>query len=288
MTNAPEYRLGKAPVKVDPRTIRLESILSSTLPPPPVSVDNSVKWSNLGILGNDKYGCCVMAGWANLLDLIANYYGGTFTCTSQEVVAQYLALTGGKDTGLVELDFLKWAMKNAWKGQEVLAFASVASHDMTLMAQAISIAGAVFRGVELPTTAQAQVGKLWDFLPGVAGNQPGSWGGHCTIGVGYDQGTQRTKDLTWAIVQPATYAFWQAYQSESYAIITSETPGINRDALEAQLEQIGQYVGPTPNPPAPPPVPVVTIMVDGIGFHFSDGADIQIGSADLKRKLLLP
>ena len=58
--------------------------------------------------GNDRYGCCTKAGQAHLIGFftgIANPPATVFT--DQQVVDDYLRLTGGQDTGLDEVTVLE-------------------------------------------------------------------------------------------------------------------------------------------------------------------------------------
>jgi hypothetical protein len=253
VASPPPYHLGKAPARVDPRTLRLADYLEPGIPTPPSSVDNSQRVGAWQVLGNDQYGDCVMAAHAHNLMLWAAMAGVQFSVTAQEVVQEYMVLTHGYDSGLVVLDTLNFLRKNFWKGKEILGFASVDPRNQTYMQHAISMFGSLYRGVLLPQTAQSQVGGTWDVV-NAPGNAPGSWGGHAIIDVGYDP--TYTKTITWGLIQRATYRFWNAYCDEAYVIIpTEKIPGFDQDAFIRDLQSIGQYVGPAPSPAPPSPVP---------------------------------
>lgn len=251
-----ELKLGKAPARVDPRTLRLSNYIPAGYTPPPVTRDNSGIVPVWGMLGNDQYGDCVVAAYAHMLMLWAKLAGVSLVAPVDDVINIYLKLTGGVDRGLVELDFLNWCRQNVFDSNQILGFASIPTHDTALMEHAISMFGAVFRGILLPASAASQLGGLWDLT--TYNNVPGSWGGHATIGVGYDRTAQQTKDITWGAVQKATYRFWQSYQDECYVLIpTYPIPGFDRDGFIRDLQAIGQYVGPQPAPAPPvPPTPV--------------------------------
>ena len=50
--------------------------------------------------------------------------------------------------------------------------------------------------------------------------RPGSWGGHAVNVVAYDDRTLTV--VTWGRLQEMTWAFWERYVDESYAIISPD------------------------------------------------------------------
>ena len=71
--------------------------------------------------------------------------------------------------------------------------------------------------LELPLTAQRQ--SIWDWTHSLDGPaRPGSWGGHAVDVVAYDRHTLTV--VTWGRLQEVTWAFWDRYVDEVYAILS--------------------------------------------------------------------
>jgi hypothetical protein len=94
----------------------------------------------------------------------------------------------------------------------------------------------------LPFSAQNQIltGQPWDVVAGSEGEW-GSWGGHCVMCPGYNE--QGPVCVTWGRKQQMTWAFFDEYCDEAYAIVTEKNivnaaPGINLEALEQALQEV--------------------------------------------------
>lgn len=120
------------------------------------------------------------------------------------------------------------------------------------IATAIWLFGGAYIGVELPLTAQNQ--EVWD-VPARPGpdDEPGSWGGHAVYVVGYDSAesgvrspgsavrgleseaqpplpslqspapsTQTLTCITWGQPKKMTWAWFQKYCSEAYALVSKD------------------------------------------------------------------
>ena len=82
--------------------------------------------------------------------------------------------------------------------------------------------GGIDIGLELPISAQKQIGKTWDVPRGGAtGNgEPGSWGGHCVTIYDYD-GNGKFVCCTWGQLQKMTAKFLQTYcDNEAFAVVS--------------------------------------------------------------------
>ena len=248
------YKLGKRPRRDDPRTLRLASYAAG-LPTPPTAVswpaDSGLVWP---MDGNDTLGDCTCAAVAHLIQMF------TACASSAPVVmptAQVIALyekfgynpaDPSTDEGACEIDVLNyWRNTGVLTGpavaapDKIAAYASINPANSTEVKQAIAAFGAIYVGVNLPTSAQGQA--VWDVTPSSPGDA-GSWGGHAIPIIGYDATTLAC--VTWGAVKLMTWAWFSAYCDEAYAVLTpdwiesdGESPsGLNLSALQADLALI--------------------------------------------------
>jgi hypothetical protein len=202
------------------------------------------------MFANDRLGDCTIVGEANAVLLDAARSGqAPPPISDDDVIARYAKVDGyvpgdpSTDRGGIELDVLNDWRHDPLSGVTLLAFAIVDVHDIELLRYAVQLFGAVYDGLALPRTAQAQVGGLWDTAPGLV---PGSWGGHCTLTDGFDWtlGVPELWHCTWGRKeQRSTEAFWRACGDEAYVPLTDaalNAPGIDKAAVLAQLARLGQ------------------------------------------------
>jgi hypothetical protein len=112
----PNYHFGNHPAKHDYRT-SFKSYITLGLAAPPRSfnvltnVNQKLKASNpttLPMDGNDTLGDCTIAELAHATTVYNGLLGKENIMPQASVVALYQKLTGGPDTGLNELDMLKY------------------------------------------------------------------------------------------------------------------------------------------------------------------------------------
>jgi hypothetical protein len=218
------FKLGKAPAKRDERNLRLAMIFRA-LPPLPTEYDFDLKHPGIAtpMFANDTYGDCVIAGRAHQsLRFERIEQGAEVTITDQDVLREYKKETGGPDSGLVVLDSLKAWRKVGWRfgkhQYNVAAFAEVTRSDHDEVKAAIYLLTGAGIGLALPKSAQAQIqaGKPWDVVSGPAG-RTGSWGGHYVYLSGYTG--VGPVCVTWGRKQQMTWAFFDRYADEAYAIV---------------------------------------------------------------------
>jgi hypothetical protein len=169
--------------------------------------------------------------------------------SDQQIVAAYSAITGynpvtgAHDTGAAELDVLKYWQAKGIAGHKVMAFVALEPGNHTHIMDAVYIFGGCYIGVQLPQTAQGQ--DIWTVPPGgtTGPGAPGSWGGHAVPVVEYDQ--RGLTVVTWGQLLRMTWAFWEAYCDEAYAILSQDfleenkTPdGFDLVALKADLKAV--------------------------------------------------
>jgi hypothetical protein len=246
----PVYRLGKTRPVHDRRTLLLPDYLRK-LPEAPVttSLTATVPDGNWGMLANDRLGDCTCAAAAHMDMIWTAETGQPAHFTDDQVIEFYNRVNGGSDDGAVELFVLsEWRRVGGVAGRKIDAYVSVPLGDGKLARSAMWLFHGLYLGVALPYTAQGQ--DVWD-VPADRSSpqaQPGSWGGHAINMVGYDAHSLYV--ITWGAVKEMTWAFWDAYVEEAWAILPSEfenkAPGdFDFKQLQADIAQIGQV-----NPPA--------------------------------------
>lgn len=224
------------------RALPLARYTTAPLPPAPPSCDQ-ISGSEIGMFGNDAYGCCTVAGMANADAIWARIEGRKSLCTTAGVLAQYDELTGGVDSGLVEIDVLQTASSAGLKlgapePTRLAAWVTVPVHDREARSSLIALFGALYLGVALPLTAQSQ--RVWDSTGSLRGDAaPNSWGGHCLLEAGYDE-TNRAL-VTWGAQQLCTEAWIGDYCDEAYVLLDADRAsaiGVAWDALLADLAAV--------------------------------------------------
>lgn len=217
--------LGKLPAKYDERTLRLENYLPETalLPPLPPQFSWNKKISKWTMMANDKYGDCVVAGAGHTVQRWTSNAGHEVILPDKTIVDTYLKLTGGVDSGLYLLDFLRYWRKNGLGTTAPIgAFVAVSPKNITLMRYACYLFGSVYIGAALPLSAKTQIdhGLAWDVPPGgpIDDGEPGSWGGHC-MASGYYAQWGYSLD-TWGQQQQCTKNWMGQYCDEAYAILS--------------------------------------------------------------------
>jgi hypothetical protein len=224
-----ERKLGKLPKKIDPRTLRLANYIpqiSTQVPKPKSSVNYAKLTDNWGMLLNDTYGDCTIAGALHLQQAqkdTSSKARDSLAVTDAEALEGYERICGfnpkdptNTDNGGVLLDVLNAWRKDGIGGNKIDAFATVDRQRHDLVKLACEWFGGLYIGVGLPESAQDQ--KIWKVVKGV-GAQPYSWGGHCVPVVAYSK--EYLTVLTWGALLKMTWGFWDVYIDEAYIIVDS-------------------------------------------------------------------
>lgn len=243
----PKYCFGKHPAKNDYRTLRFKNYVTPGLaaPPPSFSVLTEVykklNTSSATILfpmdGNDTLGDCTIAGLAHATTAYYSLIGQQKIMPKPSVVALYEKLTGGSDTGLTELDVLKYWSNHKVYGSDILAFVGIDPKNHTYIQQAIHLFGGVYLGFQVQQNAIQDFDARKPWTPGTLTND-----GHCVYAVAYDQNGVTV--LTWGNTQQGTWAWWDECVDEAYAIVPAQAknpefaPGFNVAQLEVDLKQV--------------------------------------------------
>lgn len=231
------YRLGRLP----PRPVDVGDLthyLTKPLPNPPDAV--LAPALNYPMAANDRYGDCTIAAAVHTDQAMARLTQEWWAYPGDEaVVATYLKLSGGQDTGLVETNVLTVWNQRGLFGHRLAAWAPVNVRHQPVLKQSVWVVGSVYTGVLIAAPAQQQFAekKPWD-LTGTGADDVIK-GGHAVPMVGYN--ATGPVFVTWGALQQATWRWWNAYAEEAYAVIPSEIKqagalrGINFAALEADL-----------------------------------------------------
>jgi hypothetical protein len=227
------------------------------------------------MLGNDQYGDCVFAANGHTVEQqTALGQGKEVAVTTAQVLAEYSKVTGfnpadpNTDNGAEVQQGLSDLRTAGLAGHKITVFAEINVADMNTVKNAVAEFGVVDIGFDVPFSAMDQfnAGQPWD----VVANDGGIDGGHCVIICGYD--AKYVYVYTWNAVQKMTYAFWNKYVTEAWALVDQEwvnnstgldpekvnlyTLGQEFAALTGQPNPFPNPVPVPPNPPTPPNPPV--------------------------------
>jgi hypothetical protein len=224
--------LGKAPAAPQPADLKFSDFAATIqLPQTPSRFGHGNAYTDWKMLGNDRYGDCVWAGAAHehmLLNKVVRNIDVPFDDTS--VLGDYSAATGFKpddpstDQGTNVHTALSYrrhtgiADSNGSRHQ-IGAYVSLDPKNWQHLEQAAYIFGAVGIGVQFPESAMEQFnnGQPWDVVNGSQIE-----GGHYVPVVGSLGASHEVSVITWGKRQIMTKAFYEKYNDESWAYITTE------------------------------------------------------------------
>jgi hypothetical protein len=240
-----QVKLGKKlGVVHDPRTFKLGPLLLERITPPKTfHIGHTL--TEFPMFGNDDYGDCTCAAHANRI--IVQQYNSQqsreIPVTTDQVLKVYSAVTGFRkedpstDNGAYCLDVLNYmrrvgmGVENDYSTHNIWAYASVNYKSHTEVKLASYLFGGVYVGAGLPVSAQRQ--DVWDVTSG-SDAEWGSWGGHAMHTVGYDE--QGPIFITWGALQHATWAWWDKYVDETYAVFSEDWIRSSGKTTNAKLD----------------------------------------------------
>src|SRR5271169_5820409 len=243
-----KLKLGKQPVRHDPRTLLFASYTTPALPAPPPAVNLAAEVKNRwGMMDNDQLGDCTCAAAGHLIMEWTANASKMVTPPDSAIVDAYSAITGynpktgANDNGANELDVLNYWRQTGIGGHKIEAFVALEPSNKTHVMDGIWIFGGCYIGVALPKSAQAQTSNKqpWSVPPsGTSGDgAPGSWGGHAVPVVAYD--SRGLTVVTWGALQTMTWGFWATYCDEAYAILSTDYINGNKQAPQGfSLQQL--------------------------------------------------
>jgi hypothetical protein len=218
-----DVKLGKNAARHDPRTLAYAAYRTATEAAPA-----QTHWGHglpFAMLGNNSYGDCVEAGYAHQVQIWGDRAGNPFVPTDAEALGAYTAITGfnpsdpSTDQGTDILTAVGYWRSTGLASQKITAYATLNVRNPAEIREAISWYGGAYIGLQLPVSAQDQVGKQWTVTTGPAA-VAGGWGGHCVPLCGYDQ--DQLWCVTWGALQSMTWEFFTTYCDEAYVLLATD------------------------------------------------------------------
>lgn len=221
------YKLGKSPARPGSISLKLRDYLTAEVLPtiPPVGGHPGLV-ENWGMLGNDQYGDCVLAGAAHETMQWNKEAGVDVLFTDEAVLSDYTAITGfnpnvpSTDQGTdmqVAAGFRKkhGVVDASGKRHKVEAYLALAGGDD--IRAAVHLFGACGVGIKFPDSAMKQfnAGKPWTITPHAKIE-----GGHYIPALNYDK--KYLYVVTWGRVQPVAWAFLKRYMDEAVVYLSDE------------------------------------------------------------------
>lgn len=261
MIDFDNVKLGKKlGVVQDRRTIRARTVLEAPDSAIVVPKKHKIagKISSVPMFANDDFGDCTCASQGHRVVIQENSsWQKEVQLTDEDVLAVYAAVTGFRrddpntDNGAYELDILNYMVKVGMgkerdgSSHKIGAFVKVdhKNHEEVLRAHYVFGGLKVCAGLPLSASDQMRQGAAWDLTTGPRARW-GSWGGHSMYSHAYvERGIQV---YTWEQEQMMTWAWWDEYVDEVYALISEDyfrrsgkTPqGFSMEALNNQLVAI--------------------------------------------------
>ncbi len=245
-------KLGKHNVKHDPRTLHMHNYVDlKKLPKAPgehvwAKKIPSKKW---GLMLNTSIENCTIASAAHLIIEWTADNGRPIIPTDEHIIKAYSAVTGynpktgENDDGANQLDVLRHWRKKGIAGHKVMAYIKLDHKNHDHIKHACYLFGGCYAGFLLPKTAWHQ--PMWRLTSlGLRGRgKVGSWGGHAVAIIGYDK--KGLTCVTWGQTKRLTWAFWDAYCEEAYAVVSHDfatkkgsPSGFDLEMLEKDLKLV--------------------------------------------------
>lgn len=232
-------------------------VAGRTIALPPASCDYTVGLpASLGMMGNDSLGDCTCAALGHALQVwSANANPPIDTEPDANIISLYSQACGyqgnaATDQGGVEQDVLTYAIlsgipvgNGGAQRHRITAFVEVDTRNLDDVKIAINDCGVCYIGFNVPSYLPMTPGTPWDVQPSADFTIVG---GHAVVLAGYNDATQMFKLISWGAVYEMTYAFFQEFCDEAYAIAdadwikaTGTSPGgLSITDLETQMQAI--------------------------------------------------
>ncbi len=224
-----QFKLGKLPVKHDPRTLQFGAYLKQGLAAPPASKSwvGKIPNSGWGMMDNDTQGDCTCAAAGHMIMEWTANTGKKFVVPDATILAFYNYFAhGNPDAGANMLDVLNHWRKVGLDKHKITAFAALELKNDVQAMDAVNLFGSCYIGVALPNFAVAP-GKDFLTIPwvvppkGPVGDAaPNQNNGHCIPAVGYDQ--RNLYVVTWGALKAMSWKFYDAYAEEAFAVLSPD------------------------------------------------------------------
>lgn len=212
--------------KRDRKLLRMAEFMR-TLPDAPEVCDWTSGILSWGEMLNDQLGDCTCAALGHWIQAWTAASGKQVTVSDADVLKAYEQACGynpadpSSDRGGIIASVLDYFRDVGVGGHKIDAHAEVNMTQMRVQ-QAIYTFGGVDLGIDLPLTAQNQVGDVWDIVDFAQAPeaQPGTWGGHSVVAVYYS--SNGVDCVTWGQIQRMTWRFLMYYGNECQTAISKE------------------------------------------------------------------
>jgi hypothetical protein len=228
-------KFGKKPARRDRRNFAFAALIARS-PSLPAEYDFDERRVAVPtpMFGNDLHGDCVIAGRAHqTLRFEYLEQKRVLDIGTADVLREWHHENGGTEAGLVVLDSLKEWRTGGWKvgkaRYRIQAFSEVDRGSPLEIRKAIFMQVGVGLGLTLPYDALGlfNSGKIWDVTRG-PGGRPDPQGGHYVYCPGYTK--RGPVCVTWGRRQPMTWAFFERFCDEAYAIVDARDAALKRAA----------------------------------------------------------
>jgi hypothetical protein len=251
LAKGPMAHGGKLPKREDERNISVTDFQATAAAD--LAVPSQWSWSGditaWGMMLNDRIGDCTFAAAGHeVMMWTADAGGPEVTPSDQDILTGYSAVsgydpaTGANDNGCVELDVLNYWRQTGIAGHQIGAYAEVKDlRNHKLVRKSAYQFEGLYIGVQLPKSVEGASTWRVPYYGPWGDGEPGSWGGHAVPVVAFDR--KGLWVVTWGELLHMTWAFWNVYVDEAYAIVAQDqmngggiSPlGLDIDALERLL-----------------------------------------------------
>ena len=261
-----EFKPGKGPASKDNRDLKLKDYIDKPklITGLPASYNHDKLGITWGMLGNDQYGDCVIAGAGHeTMIYTAEGIGTPVPMDANTTVADYHTICGSGDNGCDVRTVLGYRQKTGIHDTRKTLHKLTAYAAMDIDSEEVKLAvyyfSAVGIGIQFPASAMDQFNNKepWSVVASSSIE-----GGHYIPIIGYDD--KYLYCVTWGQIQPMTYDFFSKYCDEAWCIFSVEdlkngvsVEGFNQAQLQSDLDNIHNKPSPTPGPvPTPTPTPI--------------------------------
>lgn len=245
--------LGRLPVRLDPRTLRLSKYLRDLPAPPPACDWDAALPSLTPVYANDRIGDCAIVSAVSLMQTWRASNVEILNPALRDIVDDYSAVSGYKpatdpigafyQTNATDVGCDMLSVLNRWRkvgiiGRRILAFVKVDHDNIDQLRTAIRLFGGLYVGASLPRSASTN-GPWFD-----ASGKVGEWGGHAMACTSYDR--LGVYFRTWGRRQRAGWQWWLRYVDECYAPLSMDwldgagfaPNGLDLGALDRDLQTL--------------------------------------------------
>lgn len=213
--------------------------------PPPLRREWSIaqgRRTPVSMFDNDRISCCTVASIAHHDQIAGAQVGDPSPLTSADVLKLFRGSgwspSEGEGDGWSCLEAARAARSAGWVDGYVKC-EIISKGTLELI---INEFGGAYLGIDLPLSAQKQLGKVWEVGEG-DDFKAGTWGGHAVTAVDFDR--HGITVATWGSYQRMSWEFALTYVDELIALLlkrwraqTLSPSGVRFDEMRADLARL--------------------------------------------------